>query len=245
MTETSYVSDWSPVSPDRYHQAQKAEREYWSQKDREILNLKARYYFYAGYYSWTTNRGLLNPFCVSPSRPENFQIASDAMEGRDVLDVGCGPTTPTISLVHCASVHVVDPLVDLYQEIQPFGWKFFSSVSSAGGEQLPFESDSFHFAYCWNVLDHVQDADRVVSEVARVLRPDGRLLLGCHVRRQRGGGPPHPYRWDVQTLEARLLSGFKPVRPATLLDVPLRAVSPAEPSGDWMMWVCDLQKSYV
>jgi SAM-dependent methyltransferase len=238
---SSYVRDWSPVSRRRYRQAQKAERKYWDKQDRRLLGLESRYY-YAGYYEWTEHRALLNPFSVRPARPENFQIAGDAMEGRAVLDVGCGPMSPAISLVHCASVHAVDPLADFYREIQPFGWEFFGSVSAAGAEDLPHESESFDFVYCRNALDHVRDADRILREFARVLVPGGQLLLGCHVRSKLGGGRPHPYRWDRSTFESRVLADFTPVRPAALVDDSGASVPHEGPEHEQLMWVGSLRK---
>lgn len=238
----SYVSDWSPVSRPRYRQAQDAERSYWNDQDRRVLELESSYHFYCGYYEWTEHRGLINPFCVRPSWPQNFQITADAMEGSAVLDVGCGPISPCISLVHCAAVHVVDPLLDFHRGIQPFGWEFFSSASSAGGEELPFESESFDFVYCRNALDHTRDADRILREIARVLLPGGQLLLGCHVRTERGGGAPHPYKWDVETLEARVLNGYTLVRSASLIDDFGTAASRLKPDGEPPMWVGCLRK---
>jgi SAM-dependent methyltransferase len=218
VNELSYVTDWSPVSDPRYEEAQGKEREYWSSQDREVLTLSAKYYFYAGHYEWTENRGLLNPFRADPSRPANFQISSEAMEGSTVLDIGCGPTSPSLSLVHCATVHVLDPLVDLYRELQPFGWEFFGSVSATGAEQLPFDSESFHFVHCSNALDHVQDADAVLREIARVLLPGGLLLFECHTRGAVGAGKAHPYLWSVEALEGRLLADYAPVEEPTVVE---------------------------
>jgi 2-polyprenyl-6-hydroxyphenyl methylase/3-demethylubiquinone-9 3-methyltransferase len=45
------------------------------------------------------------------------------------------------------------------------------------GEQLPLEDASFDLAYCCDVLEHVSDLDRVVSETARVLKPGGLYLF--------------------------------------------------------------------
>jgi 2-polyprenyl-6-hydroxyphenyl methylase / 3-demethylubiquinone-9 3-methyltransferase len=41
------------------------------------------------------------------------------------------------------------------------------------GEQLPFGDASFDIAYCCDVLEHVDDLDRVIAETARVLKPGG------------------------------------------------------------------------
>jgi 2-polyprenyl-6-hydroxyphenyl methylase / 3-demethylubiquinone-9 3-methyltransferase len=45
------------------------------------------------------------------------------------------------------------------------------------GEQLPVEDCAFDVAYCCDVLEHVSDLDRVVSETARALRPGGLYLF--------------------------------------------------------------------
>jgi len=45
------------------------------------------------------------------------------------------------------------------------------------GEQLPLDDCMFDLAFCCDVLEHVSDLDRVVSETARVLRPGGLYLF--------------------------------------------------------------------
>lgn len=44
---------------------------------------------------------------------------------------------------------------------------------AAAGEALPFPDGAFEIVYCCDVLEHVADLDRVVAEIARVLRPGG------------------------------------------------------------------------
>jgi 2-polyprenyl-6-hydroxyphenyl methylase/3-demethylubiquinone-9 3-methyltransferase len=41
------------------------------------------------------------------------------------------------------------------------------------GEELPFEDAAFDIAYCCDVLEHVNDLQRVLAETARVLKPGG------------------------------------------------------------------------
>ena len=44
-------------------------------------------------------------------------------------------------------------------------------------EHLPFADASFDLAIAWDVVEHVQDPERLLAELARVLRPGGRALL--------------------------------------------------------------------
>ncbi|MEQ1876377.1 MAG: bifunctional 2-polyprenyl-6-hydroxyphenol methylase/3-demethylubiquinol 3-O-methyltransferase UbiG [Bdellovibrionia bacterium] len=44
------------------------------------------------------------------------------------------------------------------------------------GEKLPFPDASFDVIFCCDVLEHVSDLGRVVSEISRVLKPGGHLF---------------------------------------------------------------------
>jgi 2-polyprenyl-6-hydroxyphenyl methylase / 3-demethylubiquinone-9 3-methyltransferase len=41
------------------------------------------------------------------------------------------------------------------------------------GENLPYPDGSFDFVFCCDVLEHVRDLPKVISEISRVLRPGG------------------------------------------------------------------------
>ncbi len=41
------------------------------------------------------------------------------------------------------------------------------------GENLPYAAGSFDFVFCCDVLEHVQDLPKVISEISRVLKPGG------------------------------------------------------------------------
>ena len=53
------------------------------------------------------------------------------------------------------------------------------------GEQLPFEDATFDVVYCCDVLEHVNDLDRVIAETARVLKPGGAYLYDTINRTRR------------------------------------------------------------
>jgi ubiquinone/menaquinone biosynthesis C-methylase UbiE len=57
-----------------------------------------------------------------------------------------------------------------------------AAVVDAAGEALPFADASFDTVVCTLVLCTVSVPDRALREIARVLRPDGRLLFIEHVR---------------------------------------------------------------
>ena len=50
-------------------------------------------------------------------------------------------------------------------------------ILSAIGEQLPFQTGTFDLILSHEVLEHVQDDRKAVVEMARVLRPGGRMVI--------------------------------------------------------------------
>ena len=51
-----------------------------------------------------------------------------------------------------------------------------ANFATGFGENLPYESNSFDFIISFDVLEHVEDVERVINECFRVLKPNGKLL---------------------------------------------------------------------
>ena len=58
----------------------------------------------------------------------------------------------------------------------------FADVREADAESLPYGDSSFDFVWSWGVIHHSSDTDRVIAEIARVLRPGGRLAFMVYHR---------------------------------------------------------------
>lgn len=52
-------------------------------------------------------------------------------------------------------------------------------ILAAAGEDLPFPSDSFDLVISNEVIEHVADDRKAIREIARTLKPGGRLVLFC------------------------------------------------------------------
>jgi 2-polyprenyl-3-methyl-5-hydroxy-6-metoxy-1,4-benzoquinol methylase len=99
------------------------------------------------------------------------------MSGERVLDVGCGDGRFAAELAaHGASVVGIDvaeePLRRARQRSDGLDVRL---VAPAGGWAL--EDASFDVVWAGEVIEHVADTAGWLSEVRRVLRPQGRLLL--------------------------------------------------------------------
>jgi SAM-dependent methyltransferase len=50
-------------------------------------------------------------------------------------------------------------------------------VVQGDARDIPFPDDSFGLAVAYDVLEHIKEDDQVVAEIARVVRPGGRVLI--------------------------------------------------------------------
>ena len=100
-----------------------------------------------------------------------------------VLDAGCGDGINLVGLREVAAQ--LNLQIDLYGlDYNPLRLARARNVDADTRLQrgslyfLPFARDSFDVVLCNHVLEHVPDASTALSELARVLRPDGLLIVG-------------------------------------------------------------------
>ena len=101
-------------------------------------------------------------------------------QGRDVLDLGCaGGLMAEALALRGANVTGIDPAEDAIDAARAHaresGLRIGYDVGV--GEALPYESASFDAVVCVDVLEHVADLAKVLSEVVRTLRPGGLFLF--------------------------------------------------------------------
>ena len=104
---------------------------------------------------------------------------------RDVLDLGAGTGKLTIRLVERGlEVVAVDPIAEMLEVLSGSLPDVPALLGTAEEIPLPDDSvDSVLVAQAW----HWFDPERAVKEVARVLRPGGRLGLVWNTRDERSG----------------------------------------------------------
>lgn len=103
------------------------------------------------------------------------EAAGERLEGRVLVD-GSGIGTYLSRLVPISGlVAGLDIELPRVQESRQYS----SNVFCAAGEYVPLPSDSFDLVFSHEVLEHVQDDQKAICEMVRVLKPGGRIVLFC------------------------------------------------------------------
>jgi SAM-dependent methyltransferase len=102
------------------------------------------------------------------------------LQGRSILDVGCGDGTLAMLLAHEGAGRVTgcDPDPRMVAKAMAATRRESIDLAVARSQALPFPDGSFDIVTCITVLTFVSDAGNAIREMARVLRPGGRLVIG-------------------------------------------------------------------
>lgn len=130
-------------------------------------------------FSLNLIRTLYNPFRVGYARVIIEQLINVSHEEISVLEVGCGGgilseefagmgfiTTgidPAEQSIISARIHATENNLNINYLI-------------GSGEALPFRNNSFDIVLCCDVLEHVNDLPKVISEISRVLKNKGLFI---------------------------------------------------------------------
>lgn len=119
----------------------------------------------------------------SPSVDRHFRrvVASFVQESDRALDVGCGPGGFTAVLAELAGSVVGVDVSEAWVETctRTFAARGFPHARAVlgSGATLPFPDASFEVVTLIDVLHHLDDPEATLREIARVLVPEGRLLV--------------------------------------------------------------------
>jgi arsenite methyltransferase len=117
--------------------------------------------------------GVANPFSLGALRP-----------GEDVLDIGCGAGMDTLIAAQMVGPTGTVTGIDMTpamaakarRSVAEIGLSTVTIVEGSA-EALPFPDTSFDVVISNGVIDLIPDKDAAFSEIARVLRPGGRIQV--------------------------------------------------------------------
>lgn len=151
---------------------------------------------------------------------DHYQAIPTTIE--NAVELGCGPfTNIRLLLDRCEVEHLFcsDPLARHYLRLRS---SWLSRFVPTGRvllddhpiEQCPYADQFFGLVLLINVLDHVRDARRCVSEAVRILGPGGLLILGQDLTNAEDAARfpdiGHPIRLDHDWLDGLLAPSFHP-----------------------------------
>lgn len=130
-----------------------------------------------------------------------------------VLEVGCGAGIYTKYLrrhsQYLAALDIQRGL--LIKSREGFTKKINNFFIQADAAALPFLDNSFNAVVCTQVLEHIKDDLKVLKEIKRVLKQNGRLIMSVPV-------PPEPVRANqAETPDAHCREGYYYAEIETLL----------------------------
>jgi len=116
---------------------------------------------------------------------ERLRGVLEPMAGERVLEVGPGTGYYTLDLAQWVGHEGAVEILDVQQEmldhtIRRARERGLWNVNPTQGDarELPYDDDSFDAAILVTVLGEIPDQDAALREVARVLKPRGRLIVG-------------------------------------------------------------------
>jgi len=117
--------------------------------------------------------GVANPFSLGVLDP-----------GEDVLDIGCGAGMDTLVAAQMVGADGYVTGIDMTPDMAAKARRSVAEMGLANvtivdgsAEELPFADAGFDVVISNGVIDLIPDKEAVFSEIARVLRPGGRIQL--------------------------------------------------------------------
>jgi len=120
-------------------------------------------------------KAMLNPWRVPFFKRVSVELKSQ-LQGMCALEIGCGGGLLSEEIaawgVALAALDSSEPSLRTAQAHARAN-KLSIDYHAGLGQQLPFADETFDLVFCCDTLEHIQNWDTVIGEIARVLRPRG------------------------------------------------------------------------
>lgn len=136
------------------------------------------------YVRWRERR--INQELYQGERLAMLEQSAGRLTGLRLLDLGAGMGGFAVAAARAGAQVTAceyNPAYCRIIELRAARYHLALPVFNGAGEALPFPDARFDAVTAWDVLEHVQAPELVLSEIARVLRPGGSALLTAINRR--------------------------------------------------------------
>lgn len=105
--------------------------------------------------------------------------------GKKILEIGVGAGTDHLQWARAGAesygVDLTDQAIETTRaHLKSHGLK--SNLQRIDAEQLPFDDETFDLVYSWGVIHHSEHPDKIIAEIRRVLKPNGRFVGMLYAR---------------------------------------------------------------
>ncbi len=121
------------------------------------------------------------------------------------VDVGCGPFSVLLEAPKNVTKIMVDPLMKFYMHhrlVPPVEDRSRHVFIEGSGEDLSLANDTADIVFCTNTIDHVCDPWTTLSELIRITKIGGYLILDADMEGQTD--QMHPHALKVSDVEKYL-----------------------------------------
>ena len=125
----------------------------------------------------------------------HFGLDFDFYKEKKILDIGCGPRG-SLEWADMTKERIgLDPLADEYLELS--GGLHKMEYVSAPSENIPYKTNHFDVVTSFNSIDHVENLNKTIDEIKRVLKPGGLFLLLTELNHDPTICEPQSITWDI------------------------------------------------
>ena len=149
-----------------------------------------------------------------------YAFASRCVMGKRVLDLGCGVGYGTDIIARTAAAVIgIDSSQQALEHAASHYMSTRASYAAAQAQALPFRDRTFDVVVAFEVIEHLVEWRSMLSEVSRVLKPEGRFLVSTpnrlyysQSRQSLGPNPFHEHEFEYEEFRSALLNVFPKVR---------------------------------
>ena len=150
--------------------------------------------------------------------------------GNDVLEIGCGMGCMAMLWAERGAIITATDLNPVSIEQTRHRFELYGikgTIKQEDANSLSFKDKSFDYVYSWGVLHHSPEIERSISELFRVLKPEGEFGIMIYNRHS------ILYRYIIKYLEGFLHGESSFLRP---LDLASRYTDGAKQEGNPHTW---------
>jgi ubiquinone/menaquinone biosynthesis C-methylase UbiE len=140
---------------------------------------------------------------------KRFNISTD-QSGKTIIDVGAG-IRGILGIIDAEKKIIVDPSLN---EVAPhLNLPRDIVYLSHKAEDIPLPNDYADIIVCTNALNHVEDPEKALFEIFRILKNDGLFLFETYIQPY---DPGHPHIYSEAKIKKMLQFCFKKIRTYSL-----------------------------